>query len=81
MKEQLEAITGTDGLIERREGALENQTELLNDRVGQLNELLARKQGRLLRQFQAMEQALAVLQGQQAALAGLFALTQQYGTV
>jgi len=80
MKEQLEAITGTDGLIERREGALENQTELLNDRVGQLNELLARKQQRLLRQFQAMEEALAALQSQQASLASLFALAQQYGT-
>ncbi len=81
MKEQLEAITGTDGLIERREGALENQTELLSDRIDQLNDLLARKQQRLLRQFQAMEQALAALQSQQASLASLFALTQQYGTV
>ena len=77
MKEQLEAITGTDGLIERREGALENQTELLSDRVDQLNDLLARKQQRLLRQFQAMEEALAALQSQQASLASLFALTEQ----
>jgi flagellar hook-associated protein 2 len=79
MKEQLEAIAGEGGLIEQRETVLDGQTELLNDRVDQLNTLLVRKQDRLLRQFQAMEAALAQLQTQQASLASLATLAaQQY---
>ncbi|MFH1747161.1 MAG: flagellar filament capping protein FliD [Planctomycetota bacterium] len=68
LKEQLKQITQTGGLLDRRDNALEDQRELLGDRVERLNELLAQKRLRMLREFQMMEQALGQLQSQQAAL-------------
>ena len=47
---------------------------MLSGRVDSLNLLLARKEERLRRQFNSMEQALAELQGQQNAVAQLAAL-------
>jgi flagellar hook-associated protein 2 len=74
MKSQLEALTESDGMIPRRNRALENQKDLLNERVGQLNELLERRRTRLTRQFLAMEQALSGMQSQSAALGSIGAL-------
>jgi len=71
MKEALEAITGSEGLINRRADTLQSNSDLLQARVTQMNEQLERKRARLLTQFQAMETALAALQSQQAALASL----------
>lgn len=74
MKSQLEALTQSDGMIPRRNKALENQKDLLSERVGQLNELLERRRTRLTRQFLAMEQALSGMQSQSAALGSIGAL-------
>ena len=81
MKEQLEGITETGGLIDRRENTLESQREQIADRVDVLNERLDRRAQQLMRQFLAMESALAELQSQQGALTQLAALAgSTYGT-
>ncbi len=71
---ELEGITETGGLLDRRESALTSQRELLETRVEQLNVLLTAKRARMLSQFIAMEQALAALESQQSALSSLIAL-------
>ncbi len=77
LEETIEEITGDSGLFLQRDGSLEQQREGFGDRVDDLNELLARKQLRYERQFQAMETALANLQAQQGALTQLSALVAQ----
>jgi flagellar hook-associated protein 2 len=76
MKEQLETITETGGLIDRRESTLETQREQMADRVDVLNDRLNRRAEQLMREFLAMESALAQLQSQQSALTQLAALTE-----
>lgn len=71
LKEQIDAMTQADGLLDQRESALDRQKKALNDRVDALNELLSRKRDRLTRQFLAMESAVSQLQAQQAALSQL----------
>ncbi len=72
LKEQVEAITDSaDGLIARRDDSLGDQKEILQERVETLNERLERKRMRLLRDFQAMESALSMMQSQQNALSSL----------
>ena len=61
LKEQLDSMTKTGGLIKRRDTALQDQREMLADRVELLNALLARKRERLLRDFQTMEQTLSLI--------------------
>jgi len=78
MKEQLEGMTEAGGLIDRRDNTLERQQDLLGDRVEVLNERLERKRERLMRQFWAMETALAELQSQQTALAQLSSLAGSF---
>lgn len=65
LKEQIEAITDTDGLISQKDTALQSRKDLMETRIERLNEQLERKRARLLTQFQAMEAALASLQSQQ----------------
>jgi flagellar hook-associated protein 2 len=65
MKKQVEAITTSGGLIEKRTRTFDSQKTLLQDRVTQLNDRLDRKRAQLERNFQAMESALAILQNQQ----------------
>lgn len=60
-----------DGVIARKERQLTDQQELLNDRIGRLNILLAGKRRQLERQFSGLESALAALQDQQNSLAAL----------
>lgn len=79
MKTQLEGITDPDGLIDRREGTLERQKELISDRVEVLNQRLDRKREQLIREFMVMESALAELQSQQTALDQLSALAGSWG--
>ncbi len=74
LEERLETITGDDGIIDRRNDTLNDQRELLTNRITQMDELLERKRDRLTRQYIAMERALADLQGQQAALGSLSSL-------
>ncbi|MFQ5806833.1 MAG: flagellar filament capping protein FliD [Phycisphaerae bacterium] len=78
MEERLESITEAGGLIDRREGTLERQKELIYDRVEVLNGRLDRKRERLMRQFLATEAVLAELQAQQTALAQLSALAGSF---
>ncbi len=80
MKEQLEGITESNGLIDRRESTLEKQKELMSSRIEQINVLLEQKRARLKRQFAAMESALAAMQTQQNALAQLSSLAGSFGT-
>jgi flagellar hook-associated protein 2 len=69
LKKTLEDISdSSDGMIARRNNALETQKDDLNDRIDSLNELLDRKRQRLMRQFQAMESAISQLQSQGSAL-------------
>lgn len=71
LKKDLDAITDKGGLIDRRGKAIEQQKTALSGRVDDLNDLLERKRERLLRQFRAMEEAIAGLQSQQAALGSI----------
>jgi len=66
-----ELTRSSDGLLARRDSALQNNIDLLNDRIASMQELLDRKQARLERQFQGLEQSLAALQNQQTALGAL----------
>lgn len=75
LKSELERITERGGLINRRTRGLETQREQITERIDQLNSLLGRKRTRLLRQFQAMEEALSRLQSQQNALSNFAAGT------
>ena len=74
LEETLEHMTEADGLIKRRDEALQSQKDLLSDRVDRLSELLAIKRERLLREFQVMEQTLGQLQSQQNALSSMTTL-------
>lgn len=74
MKDQINEITQSDGLIGRRADALDRRKSALNDRIDQLNELLDRKRERLTRQFNAMESAISQLQAQQSSLDQLSSL-------
>ncbi len=71
LKGEIEKITGDKGLIPRRTDGLVESKELMQGRVDAMNALLERKRARLLKQFQAMESAMSLMQTQQAALASL----------
>ena len=60
---------------------VESQEKQLNDRAESLQELLDAKEDRLRAQFIAMERALAGLQAQQSALAGLSILPTATGSL
>jgi len=68
------------GLLSRQEQQLADRVELFNDRIADMNALLAKKQQRLEAQFQAMEQSLAMLQQQQTALSGLVSINWLAGS-
>ncbi len=80
LRAEVDKLTGASGVISGQTDALDGRKELLQERVDTLNERLERKRARLLRQFQAMETALAQLQGQQASLANLAGLVQMFTT-
>lgn len=80
MKDELEKITDPNGLIDRREKTLSRQKDEINDRVEILNDRLERKSERLMRQFLAMESALAEMQTQQNSLTQLASLASSYGS-
>ena len=63
-----------DGILTNRTNALDTQILSQQSRIDSLTEGLDRERVRLERQFVAMEQALAQLQSQQAALASLTSL-------
>lgn len=74
MEEQLEGITETDGLIDRRDSTLESQEERMNDRVDVLNDRLDRKYDQLLEEYTALETILADYQSQLTVLEELESL-------
>ncbi|MBI5863301.1 MAG: flagellar filament capping protein FliD, partial [Planctomycetes bacterium] len=77
LKKTLESLSesGT-GMIARRTGALDSQSDDLKDRIAELNDLLDRKRERLMRQYQAMEQVLSQLQSQGSTLSQIASLSQ-----
>ena len=75
---QINQITDTEGLIPRATATLDDRSELLQERVTEVNGQLDRKRARLVAEFQAMEAALAQLQSQQAALTSLADLTTTF---
>jgi flagellar hook-associated protein 2 len=68
---QIESINGAAGLLKKRNTTLDDQEQLLNERIDRMNALLDSKKQRLLAQFVAMEQALAKINTQQSALQSL----------
>jgi flagellar hook-associated protein 2 len=70
-KEELDRMTGTGGLMDRRDQTLSDQKDALSARVDDLNDMLERKRQQLLTSFQRMEQALAQMQSQQASITSL----------
>jgi flagellar hook-associated protein 2 len=77
---QINQITDTEGLIPQATATLDEHSDLLQERVTELNDQLDRKRARLTTEFQAMEAALAQLQSQQAALTSLAALADSYSS-
>lgn len=59
------------GFLAQQDARLQSRVDLYNDRISYMEGLLTRKQSQLEAQFQAMEQALAMLQDQQSALSSL----------
>lgn len=78
LKKQIEQITGTEGLIPKRNEALAERKDLLQKRIELLNDRLERRRAQLSRQFQAMETALAQLQSQQSTLTNLAQVAQNF---
>ncbi|MEM1185002.1 MAG: flagellar filament capping protein FliD [Planctomycetota bacterium] len=64
-------VDSIDGILTQRNNSLDDQIENQQDRIESLNEALDRERAKLEADFVAMEQALAQLQSQQSALAGL----------
>ena len=78
---QLDSLAGqSSGTIKSRVDAINDRQELFQRRIDRLDDLLARKEERLFRQFFAMEQALASLQSQQGALASLSSLAASFSS-
>jgi flagellar hook-associated protein 2 len=73
--------TDNTGLLARQEQQLDDRVTLFNDRIADMNALLAKKQARLEAQFQAMEASLAQLQTQQTALASLSSIDWSTSTL
>lgn len=80
LKTDLEALSGGEGILKRRDKSISGQTEQITQRIEQLNALLERKRERLTRQFLAMERALSGLQSQQSALGSLAGLATSTST-
>jgi flagellar capping protein FliD len=64
-----------DGTLTREYDKLQNRVDLLQEQASDMEDLLAKKEARLYKQFQSMETALANLQTQQSALSALSSLT------
>ena len=76
MEQELGRITRqVDGTLTREYDKLQNRVDLLQEQASDMEDLLAKKEARLYKQFQSMETALANLQTQQSALSALSSLT------
>lgn len=75
LKQLAENLTNSvDGLLTNRSRALDSQIELQEERIERIDASLATKRAKLEREFVAMEQTIAQLQSQQAALGSLAGL-------
>ena len=78
LDDYLERLTDTtSGDFQRRNDTLNDQVEANNQRIKRMDGLLAAKRERLEKQFAAMETALAKMQDQSSALAGLSNIAAQ----
>ncbi len=81
LKKYLDAVTSTvGGLLPGQSRRLQDRIDGFKERIGELEELLKRKEQRLYNQFYAMEQALAQMQDQQSSLQTLAGLASQAAT-
>lgn len=76
----LNRLTDTDGTVQSKLSSISNQLDLNNDRIENLNTLLADKRSRLQTQFNAMELALSELQSQSSSLTSLANLAANAGS-
>jgi flagellar hook-associated protein 2 len=87
IEKTIDHFTESDaGVIPLRDEAIQASQTMLNDRIAQMETLVARRRERLLAQFRAMESALSQMQTQQSALtamanatASLYSQTQTQG--
>lgn len=70
-------LDSVDGILTGRDGTINDQIKLQEQRIEQFTVLLELKRQRLQAQFLAMEEALASLQSQQSSLASLAGLIQR----
>lgn len=64
LESDLDLYLLVDGIIPSKEAMLNKQRNLLDKQIGRLEEMLAQREKRLLQQFQAAEQMVALLQAQ-----------------
>ena len=62
---RLEAFVGIDGIIDNRTESIETRLKRLNDRIDDWDERMIQKEDQLRQQFAKMQEAIAVMQGQQ----------------
>ncbi|MFO0827664.1 MAG: flagellar filament capping protein FliD [Phycisphaerales bacterium] len=69
----MKSLTGpVDGVFTKASESFQNLIDRTNQRISDFDDKLARRQEQLQRQFNAMEEALSKLQGQQSALTSIF---------
>lgn len=77
-----DALTNSlDGTVTRADESFTTRIDLLNDRIDTLDDRLERRRAQLLREFTAMETALAQLQGQSSSIGGLASNVSLAGSV
>lgn len=78
LNQMLARLTDSEsGQVQSRIDVIDQQIALNTERIENLNDILESKRARLLSQFVAMETALAQMQGQSQALAGLQSISAQ----
>jgi flagellar hook-associated protein 2 len=75
LSETITSIVSAGGLISNRNNALDDQRDLLDDRVDRMDAILEIRRQRLLEEFYRMEDILGQLSAQQDALAGFSGAT------
>ncbi|MCK4629619.1 MAG: flagellar filament capping protein FliD, partial [Sedimentisphaerales bacterium] len=77
--ERLDNLAGDDeSTIKNRLDSMMSRQRLFEKRIDHLDTLLSSKEGRLYRQFYAMEQALGSMQSQQSSLASLSSMAASF---
>ncbi|MCK5270098.1 MAG: flagellar filament capping protein FliD, partial [Sedimentisphaerales bacterium] len=77
--DRLDNLAGDDeSTIKNRLDSMMSRQRLFEDRIENIDKLLLSKEGRLYRQFYAMEQALGSMQSQQSALSSLSSMAASF---